>query len=79
MKLDGKRLPRELLDVSLQPEVGEEAYNIGAKMLVDFFKDELQKFNTPDLDPLGRQIIDAFMDGASVEDYNKLIPCGSLW
>lgn len=79
MKLDGKRLPRELLDVSLQPEVGEEAYNIGAKMLVDFFRDELHKFNTPDLDPLGRQIIDAFMDGASVEDYNKLIPCGSLW
>lgn len=78
MKLDGKYVPREFLDVRNQPEVGEEAYKIGTDMLVDFFKQELEKFNTPELDSLGRQIIDAFYDGASVEDYNALIPCESI-
>ena len=31
-------------------------------------------FLTPDLDPLGRQIIQACLDDATQEDYWKLIP-----
>ncbi len=79
MKLDGKYVPREFLDVRYQPEVGKEAYDKGTKMLVDFFRQELVNFNTPKLDPLGRKIIDAFMDNATVEDFDALIHCESLY
>ena len=66
-------VPQEFVEVNLQPEVGEEAYRKGAKMLDDFFRSELQKYLTPELDPLGREIIEAFMRGASIEEYEKLL------
>jgi hypothetical protein len=40
----------------------------------EFFKRELTPFLTPDLDPLGRKIIQACLDDATQEDYWKLIP-----
>ena len=55
-------------------ENNSQTYDAGAKILTDFFKQELEKFNTDELDPLGRQIIDMFLSGASVEDYINLIP-----
>lgn len=74
IKVEGTYLDRELLEVDLQPEVGEAAYDIGAGILTDFFKKELAQFNTPDLDPLGQKIIQCCMEDGTVEDYIKLIP-----
>lgn len=74
VKIDGMFIPKGFLQVNLQPEVGNETYDLGAKMLMDFFKQELEKYNTKDLHPLGKDIIKAFMEDASVEDYYKLIP-----
>ncbi|MCD8237913.1 MAG: DUF4914 family protein [Clostridiales bacterium] len=73
-KIDGYQIPKGLLQVNYQQEAGNEAYDIGAKILTDFFKDELKKYLTPDLMPLGRQIIEACLNDASVEEYTRLIP-----
>lgn len=74
IKIDGERIPRALLQVNYQPEVGEEAYDIGAKMLTDFFMTEAESYLDDDILPLGRQIIKACLRNASVQDYYDLIP-----
>jgi hypothetical protein len=43
-------------------------------MLYNFFRQCLADFVEPDLDPVGRQIIECCLDGGSVEDYEALIP-----
>ena len=73
LKIDGNYIPRGLLQTNLQLEVGEEAYDRGARMLVDFFAQELRQFQTNDLCDEGKRIIQCFFDGGSVEDYDKLI------
>jgi hypothetical protein len=67
-------LPKGFLQVNCQPEVGNEGYEAGAKMLENFFKEELSKFLTPELDPLGRKIIECCLSGKGLEDYINLIP-----
>lgn len=74
VKLDGKEIPNFMLDVSKQRFVGEEAFAKGSAILMDFFKSELQQFLTPELDDLGRAIIEKFSAGASVEELNALMP-----
>lgn len=74
LKIDGQYIRKAFLQPEKQQEVGKEGYDAGAKILTDFFKQELEKFNTDELDPLGRQIIDMFLSGASVGDYINLIP-----
>lgn len=74
LKVDGTHIHRSLLQVQYQPDVGEEAYDKGAKMLTDFFKRELAKFNVDELHPIGKQIIECCLDDGSLEDYVSLIP-----
>ncbi len=74
IKVDGAFIPKELLEVNHQPEVGEEGYDAGAVILTDFFKKELAKYDSPDLDPLGRKIIDCCMNDGTLSDYIDLIP-----
>ncbi len=74
MKLDGHKIRKEFLHPELQPEVGIEAYDKGASILTNFFKEELKKFNTPELDELGQKIINLVMNDAPVEEYEKLTP-----
>jgi hypothetical protein len=74
MKVDGQSIPKYLLQVELQNEVGEEAYDKGAKMLADFFKREIARYQVPELNPLGRKIVDACMNDAPVEEYFNFIP-----
>ncbi len=78
VKLDGNYIPRMFLDVSQQPEVGQDAFEKGGQMLTEFFRKELQQYLTPELDPLGRQIIEAFFNGATVEEFNQFIPFQSM-
>ena len=73
IKVDGSQLPKSLLKTHLQPEIGIEGYDAGAKILEDFFKEELQKFLHPDLLPLGRQIIEAYLNGATVDELADLL------
>jgi len=74
LKIDGQYLRKVFLQPETQSEMGIEGYDAGAKILNDFFKNELEKFNTPKLNPLGRQIIETFLNNGSVHDYIKLIP-----
>jgi hypothetical protein len=74
VKVEGTLLLRELLEVNRQPEVGEEGFAAGAAILNEFFKRELVKFNTPDLDPLGGQIIACCLADGTLEDYIRLMP-----
>ena len=74
VKVEGTVLPRDLLEVDRQPEVGEDGFLAGASILSNFFKRELLKFDTPGLDPLGKQIIACCIADGTVEDYVNLIP-----
>ncbi len=66
-------IPAGFLRVEEQPEVGEECYDIGAKMLTEFFKEEVAEFLEADLDPLGKKIIEMFLNDASVEEYEGIL------
>ena len=74
IQVEGTLIPRLFLDVTSQSEGGEDVFNEGARLWREFFKKELRPFLVPDLDPLGRKIIQACLDDASQEDYWKLIP-----
>ena len=74
LKIDGQYIRKAFLQPERQQEVGLEGYDAGAKILTDFFAQELKKYNTEDLDPLGKQIIDSFYKGATVADYMNFIP-----
>jgi hypothetical protein len=74
MQIEGQIIPQWFLEVDKQPEVGEEGYDEGAKILYDFFRKELELFLEPDLDPLGREIISCCLSRGSVKDFEKLLP-----
>ncbi len=74
MRIEGVPLISDFLQVETQPEVGVEAYDIGAEQLTEFFARHLRTYLTPALDPKGREIIECFLDGGRVEDYAALIP-----
>ena len=73
LTLEGTSVPRWLLQVNTQPEVGNAAYDEGAEMLTAFFHKHVREFLTPDLHPLGRTIIECCLDGGQVADYQGLI------
>ncbi|NLF84051.1 MAG: DUF4914 family protein [Candidatus Gastranaerophilales bacterium] len=73
IRIEGVIIPPTLLRVETQPEVGEEAYDEGARILTEFFHQQIKKFLQPELHPLGREIIECCLSGGSVEDYAKLI------
>ena len=73
LQIEGTAIPNWFLRPQTQPEVGEAAYDEGAKQLGEFFRKELDQFLADDdLHPYGRKIIEAHHDGASVADYEAL-------
>ena len=74
MQVEGQTIGTLFFDVSKQPEVGVEAYDKGADLLRTFFLTHLDHFDHDELDPLGRQIIQACRDNVTVDEYEKLIP-----
>jgi hypothetical protein len=74
LKVEGSMIPRVFLRVEEQLQGGRDVYDEGARQWGEFFARELNQFLVPDLDPLGRRIIEASLDGAHQEDYRKLIP-----
>jgi len=74
IKIDGQQIRPTLLQPEFQSQVGVEAYDAGTAILSGFFKHELSQFLTDELDPLGRQIIQAVLDDAPVEAFEELTP-----
>ncbi len=76
MKVDGQHISGEFLRPETQLALGEEGYDAGARILYDFFARELSAYDTPDLDPAGRRILECFRSGGSVADYCAITPLG---
>ncbi|MEX0680114.1 MAG: DUF4914 family protein [Balneolales bacterium] len=72
MTFEGRTIPPWLLQVELQREVGDEGYDKGAAILLEFFHRMLKQFMQPELDDLGKKIIECCLDNGSVEDYEQL-------
>lgn len=73
LKIDGQTIPKHFLQVDLQKDNGPEGYDAGAAILTDFFKKELEQYLVPDLNPLGRKIIETCLNEGSIQDYVDLI------
>ncbi len=74
LKIEGSIIARVFLHVEEQLQGGMEVYEEGARQWREFFAQEIKPFLVPELDPLGRKIIEACLDGAHQEDYRRLIP-----
>ncbi|MCL2888165.1 MAG: DUF4914 family protein [Elusimicrobia bacterium] len=74
LKVDGQYVRNAFLRPETQAELGIEGYDKGAKILNDFFKRELAQFNTPELNPLGKKIIECCLRGGKLEEYISFIP-----
>lgn len=74
MTVEGASVPKWLLQVNTQPEVGDDGYDAGAAILQRFFQRNLRTYELAELDPLGRRIVEMFFDGASALDYTEVLP-----
>lgn len=72
LTIEGAKIPSRFLQVYKQSEMEKAGYDAGAVKLFDFFKDELNQYLTPELNPKGREIIEACLRGASVEEYERI-------
>ena len=74
MKLDGQYVRQTFLRPETQSKLGIDGYDAGAKILTDFFKEQIKQYLTDDLDPLGRQIIECCLHDGTLDDYLALTP-----
>jgi len=74
MQIEGTLTPQWLLELDTQPEIGPEGYDRGATILFEFFRRELSLFLEPDLDPLGREIIECCLSGGTLPEFERLLP-----
>lgn len=77
MMVEGTNIPPWMLQVQLQREISDVTYDAGAQQLRDFFQRELRVYldrNGPQLDPLGREIIECCLRDGSLEEYESLLP-----
>lgn len=74
MLFEGNIIPEKFLEVNTQQEIGNAAYDEGCNILYDFFAQELNTYLTPELNQLGRDIIQCCLDKKGIEEYEKLIP-----
>lgn len=78
LQVEGQTIGSWFFDVALQPEVGEAAYDQGAKILTDFFHDQIRGFLHDDLDPRGRMIIEACLAGQPLPQFDDTTPMPEL-
>ncbi|MBN2167063.1 MAG: DUF4914 family protein [Marinilabiliaceae bacterium] len=74
LTIESAKIPSRYLKVYKQPEVGDDGYDIGAKILTDFFKKEAKTFLTDELNPIGRDIIQVCLNNGTYEDYLAVFP-----
>ena len=73
LRVNGQFMPHTLLQVQDQIEVGKDGYDAGARILSNFFKKELEQYLTPELDPLGRKIINIVMNDGDLEELARVL------
>lgn len=76
MKVDGQHISSRFLRPEKQATLGEDGYDKGAEILYDFFAKELEVYNTEDLHPVGKQILECFFNRGTIEDYCAITPLG---
>ncbi len=74
MKVDGTYIHKGLLQTNLQHEIGDKGFEKGAHILEKFFRKELRHYLSPEMSPLGRQLIECCLDNGTISDYCELIP-----
>ena len=74
LKVDGQFIRKAFLRPETQAEVGLDGYDKGAQILNNFFKQEISKYEISELSPLGKKIIEGFLNNATLEDYLDIIP-----
>ncbi len=73
IRIEGGTIPRSMLQVDKQPEVGAAGYDAGAKILREFFHQQLEKYLQPELDPMARDIIETCLNDGTAEQYRAFI------
>jgi hypothetical protein len=76
--VEGSTIGSWFFEVDQQPEVGPEAYDLGAEELIQFFHRELTQFMTPDLLQTGRKIIECCLSRGTLADYETLLDLPTL-
>ncbi|MGM0381301.1 MAG: DUF4914 family protein [bacterium] len=76
--VEGYEFSSKMLQVHRQPEVGEEAYDEGARIITEFFKEQVREFLTDRLHPLGREIIECFLADGPVEEFDEFIDSNQI-
>lgn len=79
LRVGDTELPRGFLQVEHQPEVEFEGYDRGAAAIGRVFETQLRRFLAPNLDPLGRRIIECCLDRGSVQAFEALLPGRLCW
>lgn len=74
MKLDGQFIRQTFLRPETQSKLGIDGYDAGAKILTDFFKEQVAQFSCDELSPLGKEIIDVCLHDGTLDDYLALTP-----
>ena len=74
IKINGQYIRHIFLKPELQVEMGEDGYDAGAKILTEFFKQELKKYDFDKLDPLAQKIVTCCLSDGNLQDYLDLIP-----
>jgi hypothetical protein len=73
MHVEAALVPDRYLRTHLQPEIGDEAYDVGAQQLIDYFKRELGDFvKDPALDPMGRRVLEVLFDGGHQGNFKEV-------
>ncbi|MDD4526669.1 MAG: DUF4914 family protein [Candidatus Margulisbacteria bacterium] len=71
--VEGVQIPEYFFNVEHQHEVGVEAYDYGKEQLYKFFEKTLKEYLVPELDPLGKKIIECCLERGSVAEMAGLI------
>ncbi|MEM9752868.1 MAG: DUF4914 family protein [Planctomycetota bacterium] len=80
ISVEGQIVGTWFFDVASQAEVGPAGYDKGAEILYGFFRNQLENFEHDELDPLGKEIIAACLDNATIDQYEAFTgrqPVGS--
>ena len=73
LTIEGSKIPSRFFKVYRQEAVGFDGYDSGARILVNFFNEQLPQYLVPEMSDLGRRIIETCLENGSVADYEKLI------
>ncbi|MEO5330770.1 MAG: DUF4914 family protein [Magnetococcus sp. YQC-5] len=78
IRIEGTTIPRWLFQTDAQPEIGPEAYDAGARILTEFFHNQIKEFLHPELQKLGKRIIECCLSNGGMEDYEKILKTYNL-